>query len=195
MWTNQETLFPEGGQTRKHCFLAMFHEGGQTRKHCFLAMFPEGRQTRKHCFLTMFPEGGQTRKHCFLAMLPKGSLNQTNNSGYLKVDKSGINNSLTMTKLGSFLFLQLNEGKVNSGTFPRCVTRQLWCVWPLKTALGWSDVIKSSEALWDSTSQPSRFCMRRRSAGGESRPVQFISEERYNGKCCKNVWSFLKDFL
>jgi hypothetical protein len=26
-------MFPEGGQTRKHCFLAMFPEGGQTRKH------------------------------------------------------------------------------------------------------------------------------------------------------------------
>jgi hypothetical protein len=23
-------MFPEGGQTRKHCFLAMFPEGGQT---------------------------------------------------------------------------------------------------------------------------------------------------------------------
>jgi hypothetical protein len=65
-------MFPKGGQTRKHCFLAMFPEGGQTRKHCFLAMFPEGGQTRKHCFLGMFPEGGQTRKHCFLAMFPEG---------------------------------------------------------------------------------------------------------------------------
>ena len=41
-------MFPEGGQTRKHCFLAMFPEGGQARKHCFLAMFPESRQTMKH---------------------------------------------------------------------------------------------------------------------------------------------------
>ena len=41
-------MFPEGGQTRKHCLFAMFPEGGQTRKHCFLAMFPESRQTRKH---------------------------------------------------------------------------------------------------------------------------------------------------
>jgi hypothetical protein len=57
-------MFPKGGQTRKHCFLAVFPEGGQTRKHCFLAMFPEGVQTKKHCFLAMFPEGGQTRKHC-----------------------------------------------------------------------------------------------------------------------------------
>jgi hypothetical protein len=40
-------MFPEGGQTRKHCFLAMFPEVGQTKKHCFLAMFPEGKQTRK----------------------------------------------------------------------------------------------------------------------------------------------------
>ena len=77
-------MFPEGGQTRKHCFqakrfpkvdkpgnnvfLAMFPEGGQTRKQCFLAMFPEDEQIKKHCFLTMFPEDGQTRKHCFLAM-------------------------------------------------------------------------------------------------------------------------------
>jgi hypothetical protein len=39
-------MFPEGGQTRKHCFvyIAMFPKGGQTRKHCFLAMFPEGEQ-------------------------------------------------------------------------------------------------------------------------------------------------------
>ena len=65
-------MFPEGGQTRKHCFLVMFPEGGQTRKHCFLVMFPEGGQTRKHCFLVMFPEGGQTRKHCFLVMFPEG---------------------------------------------------------------------------------------------------------------------------
>jgi hypothetical protein len=65
-------MFPKDGQTRKHCFLAMFPEGGQTRKHCFIAMFPKGGQTRKHCFLTMFPEGGQTRKHCFIAMFPKG---------------------------------------------------------------------------------------------------------------------------
>ena len=43
-------MFHEGGQIRKHCFLAMFHEGGQIRKHCFLAMFPEGSQTMKHCF-------------------------------------------------------------------------------------------------------------------------------------------------
>ena len=42
----------------------MFHEGGQTRKHCFLAMFSEGGQTRKRCFLAMYPEGGQTRKNC-----------------------------------------------------------------------------------------------------------------------------------
>jgi hypothetical protein len=28
----------------------MFPEGWQTRKHCFLAMFPEGRQTKKHSF-------------------------------------------------------------------------------------------------------------------------------------------------
>jgi hypothetical protein len=65
-------MFPEGGQTMKHCFLAMFPEGGLTREHCFLAMFPEGGQTMKHCFLAMFPEGGQTRKHCFLAMFPEG---------------------------------------------------------------------------------------------------------------------------
>jgi hypothetical protein len=39
-------MFPEGGQTRKHCFVAMFPEGGQTRKHCFPAMFPESGQTR-----------------------------------------------------------------------------------------------------------------------------------------------------
>ena len=38
----------------------MFSEGGQTRRHCFLAMFPKGGQTRKHCFLAMFSEGGQT---------------------------------------------------------------------------------------------------------------------------------------
>ena len=66
-------IFPKGGQTRKHCFLAIFPEGRQTRKHCFLAMSPKGGQTRKHCFLVMFPEGGQTRKHCsFLAMFPEG---------------------------------------------------------------------------------------------------------------------------
>jgi hypothetical protein len=29
----------------------MFSEGGQTRKHCFLAMFPEGGQTRKQNYL------------------------------------------------------------------------------------------------------------------------------------------------
>ena len=43
-------MFPEGRQTRKHCFLAMFPEGGYTRKHCFLTMLPEGKQTRKHFF-------------------------------------------------------------------------------------------------------------------------------------------------
>jgi allantoicase len=75
-------MFPEGGQTRKHCFLAMFLEGGQTRKHCFLAMFPEGGQTRKHCFRAMFPKGGQTRKHCFLAMFPEGG--QTRKHSYRK---------------------------------------------------------------------------------------------------------------
>ena len=58
-------VVPEGGQTRKHCFLAMFPEGGQIRKHCFLAIFFEGGQTRKHYFLAMFPEGGQTWKRCF----------------------------------------------------------------------------------------------------------------------------------
>jgi hypothetical protein len=81
---NQETL-----RGWKHCFLAMFPEGGQTRKHCllamclpkvnkpgnincFLAMSLEGGQTKKHCFLAMFPEGGQTRKHFLLATcLPK----------------------------------------------------------------------------------------------------------------------------
>jgi hypothetical protein len=32
-------MFLKGGQTRKHCFLAMFIKGGQkTRKYCFLAM-------------------------------------------------------------------------------------------------------------------------------------------------------------
>jgi hypothetical protein len=25
------TMFPEGGQTRKHCYLAMFSKGGKTR--------------------------------------------------------------------------------------------------------------------------------------------------------------------
>ena len=30
---NKNTVEDEGGQTRKHCFLAMFPEGGQTRKH------------------------------------------------------------------------------------------------------------------------------------------------------------------
>ena len=43
-------MFPEGGQTRKHCFLAMFLDGGQTRKHRFLAIFPKRGQTRKHRF-------------------------------------------------------------------------------------------------------------------------------------------------
>ena len=62
---NNVVQFPEGGQARKHCFLAMFTEGSQTRKHCFLAMFTEGRQTRKHCFLAMFSEGRQTRKTLF----------------------------------------------------------------------------------------------------------------------------------
>jgi hypothetical protein len=28
----------------------MFPEDGQTRKHCFLAMFPKGEQTAKCCF-------------------------------------------------------------------------------------------------------------------------------------------------
>ena len=65
-------MFPKGGQTRNHCFLAMFPKGGQTRKHCFLAMFPKVGETKKPCFLTMFPEGGQTRKLCFLAMFPEG---------------------------------------------------------------------------------------------------------------------------
>ena len=42
-------MFPKGGQTRKHCFLAMFSKGEpQTRKHCFLAMFSKGGQTKKH---------------------------------------------------------------------------------------------------------------------------------------------------
>jgi hypothetical protein len=53
-------MFPEGGQTRKHCFLAMFPKGGQTRKRCFLAMYRKGEQTRKDCFLATLPEGGQT---------------------------------------------------------------------------------------------------------------------------------------
>jgi hypothetical protein len=56
-------MFPKGGQTRNHCFLAMFPKGGETKKPCFLTMFPEGGQTRKLCFLAMFPEG----RHCFLA--------------------------------------------------------------------------------------------------------------------------------
>ena len=53
-------MFPESGQTRKHCFLAMFPEAGQTRKQCFLIMFPEGGQTRKH-ILVMFRKDGQNR--------------------------------------------------------------------------------------------------------------------------------------
>ncbi|CAB3979967.1 Hypothetical predicted protein [Paramuricea clavata] len=44
-------MFPEGGQNRKHCFLAMFPEGGQTRKHCFLAMFPEDYSVLGSCGL------------------------------------------------------------------------------------------------------------------------------------------------
>ena len=62
--------FPKGGQTRKHCLLAMFPKGRQTRKPRLPAIFPKGGQTRKHCFLAMFPIGEKTRKHCFLAMLP-----------------------------------------------------------------------------------------------------------------------------
>ena len=53
-------MFLEGGQTRKHCFLAMSPEGGQTRKYCFLDMFAEGEQTRKN-FLAVFPKGRETR--------------------------------------------------------------------------------------------------------------------------------------
>jgi hypothetical protein len=54
-WANQETaLFP----------IAMFFEGGQTKKHCFLAMFPEGG-TRKH-----FPFNGLTGQTRILFSVP-----------------------------------------------------------------------------------------------------------------------------
>ena len=43
-------MFPEVGETRKHCFLAMSPGAGQTRNHYILAMLSKGRQTRKHCF-------------------------------------------------------------------------------------------------------------------------------------------------
>ena len=73
-WTNQETsfpiMFPEGGQTRKRCFVATFYEGEQTREHVFPAMFPEDGQTRKPRLVAMFAKVGQTRKHCFLAIFP-----------------------------------------------------------------------------------------------------------------------------
>ena len=54
----------------------MFLEGGQTRKHCFLAMFPNVGQTRKHCFLAIFPAGGQTKKHKRLVL--QGLANELN---------------------------------------------------------------------------------------------------------------------
>jgi hypothetical protein len=61
-------MFPEGGQTRKHRFLAMFPEGGQTRKHCFLAMFRESEiwlqisnisEFKQAMFLTFCQHGRQ----------------------------------------------------------------------------------------------------------------------------------------
>ena len=61
-------MFPEDGQTKKYCFLAMFPEGGQTRKYCLQARCPEDGLTRKHCFLAIFRKDGQIRKHCFSAI-------------------------------------------------------------------------------------------------------------------------------
>ena len=60
-------MFPEGGQTRKHCFLATLPNALKVDKPCMLL---KDGQTRKYCFLAMFTEGGQTRKYCFLATLP-----------------------------------------------------------------------------------------------------------------------------
>jgi hypothetical protein len=43
----------------------MFLEGGQTRKHCFLAMFPEGGQTRKQCLLQPSSRKWTNKKQLF----------------------------------------------------------------------------------------------------------------------------------
>jgi hypothetical protein len=46
-------------------YIAKFPEGGQTRQHCFLAMFPEGGKTTKQFisfnFLFVFCSGGFDR--------------------------------------------------------------------------------------------------------------------------------------
>jgi hypothetical protein len=69
-------MFLEGGQTMKHCFLAMFPEAEQTRKQCLLQ--PSSRKwTKSHgetkyvsefigkyvCFVRTVSKAGQTAKH------------------------------------------------------------------------------------------------------------------------------------
>jgi hypothetical protein len=36
-------------------------------------MFPEGGQTKKHCFLAIFPDSGRTCKHCVVTEIFKCS--------------------------------------------------------------------------------------------------------------------------
>jgi hypothetical protein len=58
-------MFRDGEQNQETLFPSHVSEGGQTRKHCFLAMFRDGEQNQETLFPSHVSEGGQTRKHCF----------------------------------------------------------------------------------------------------------------------------------
>jgi hypothetical protein len=59
-------LFQKVGKPGNSVFMqAMFPEGGRTMKHCFLAMFLEGCQTRKQCLLQPSSQKWTNKKQLF----------------------------------------------------------------------------------------------------------------------------------